>query len=334
MRSFKILIAALGVLTIAPVDAGAQQLEKVKMAIAANAMNYAPYFAAIKKGYFAEDGFDVEVVEAGGGVATPAQISGQIHFNTSASTALSAMLRGAALKIVYYPWDKTIYQIWAFSPEIKTLQDVKGKSIGIQTRGDTFELGARISLAKHGIDPNSVGYTALGFGTARRAAIAAGSLPVVTLTPEDVEWLKSTNQLKNSHMLFDMYPSVAMPLAGIAVRTEDLEKDRNRVKRFIRAVHKGWLYSVAHRDGAVDIVTQYAKGSTRETIDATYEDTMKTRTDDGTISPEVQKLESELRAELINVAKDKVPPIEKMYDFSMAKEAFAELKAQGWKPVK
>jgi NitT/TauT family transport system substrate-binding protein len=334
MASLKIIVAALLVAALVPVSAGAQTLEKVKMAIAANAMNYAPYFAAIKKGYFAEDGFEVEVVEAGGGVATPAQISGQIHFNTSASTALSAMLRGAGLKIVYYPWDKTIYQIWTITPEIKTLQDVKGKSIGIQTRGDTFELGTRISLARHGIDPNSVGYTALGFGTARRAAIAAGSLPVVTLTPEDVEWLKTTDQIKTSHMLYNMYPDVAMPLAGIAVRTEDLEKDRNRVKRFIRAVHKGWLYSVAHRDGAVDIVTQYAKGSTRATIDATYEDTMKTRTEDGTISPAVQKLESELRAELINVPKDKIPPIEKMYDFSMAKEAWNELKAQGWKPAK
>ena len=334
MARMKTIAAALCLATLAALPAGAQQLEKVKMAIAANAMNYAPYFAAIKKGYFAEDGFDVEIIEAGGGVATPAQISGQIDFNTSASSALSAMLRGAALKIVYYPWDKTIYQIWAFSPEIKTLQDVKGKSIGIQTRGDTFELGVRISLAQNGIDPNAVSYTALGFGTARRAAIAAGSLPVVTLTPEDVEWLKTNNQLKNSHLLFDMYPSVAMPLAGIAVRTVDLEKDRNRVKRFIRAVHKGWLYSVAHRDGAVDIVVQYAKGSNRATIDATYEDTMKTRTEDGTITPEVQKLESDLRAELINVAKDKIPPIEKMYDFSMAKEAWNELKAQGWKPAK
>jgi hypothetical protein len=34
------------------------------------------------------------------------------------------------------------------------------------------------------------------------------------------------------------------------------------------------------------------------------------------------------------VAKDKIPPIEKMYDFSMAKEAWNELKAQGWKPAK
>ena len=327
------LLTLVCVLALPPLAAAAQPLEKVKMAIAANAMNYAPYFAAIKKGYFAEDGFEVEVVEAGGGVATPAQISGQIDFNTSASTALSAMLRGAALKIVYYPWDKTIYQVWAFSPDIKTLQDLKGKSIGIQTRGDTFELGARMSLQKFGVDPNSVGYTPLGFGTARRASIAAGSLPAVTLTPEDVEWLKTTNQVKTAHMLYNMYPDIGMPLAGIAVRSADIEKDRNRVKRFIRAVHKGWLFTNEDRSGAVDVVMQYTKGSTRETIDATYEDTVKTRTEDGTISEALQKQEAELRAELINF-KDKLPPLHKLYDFSLTKEAFNELKAQGWRPKK
>ena len=334
MRRFMMIAVGLCLAALAPQPSGAQTLEKVKMTIAARGMNYAPYFVPIPKGYFKEEGFDVEIVDAGGGIGTPAQISGEIDFMTSASSALSAMLRGAQLRIVYYPWDKTIYQVWAIAPEIKTLQDVKGKTIGIQTRGDTFELGMRIALVNAGIDPNSVSYSAVGINNARRAAIAAGSLPVVVITPEDVEWLKTTNQIKTSHLLFDMYPSIGMPLAGTTVRVSDLEKDRNRIKRFIRAVHKGFQYSIAFRKETVDIVSAFVKNTDRASIDSSYVDTMRTRTENGTISEALQRQETDLRAELIKFPKDKIPPLDKLYDFSLAREAWDELKAQGWKPTK
>jgi NitT/TauT family transport system substrate-binding protein len=334
MRRFILVVGALCAAVSTGATADAQALEKVKMSIAARAMNYAPYFIPIVKGYFKDEGLDVEIVDAGGGVATPAQISGEIDFNTSASSALSAMLRGAQLRIVYFPWDKTIYQIWATTPEIKTLADVKGKAIGVQTRGDTFEIGVRLSLANHGIDPNSVSYTPLGLNNARRAAIAAGSLPVAAITPEDVEWLKSTNQIKSSHLLYDMYPEIGMPLAGTSVRTADLGQHRDRVKRFLRAVHKGFMYAAAFRPETVEIVSQFAKNSDKEALDLTYKNTIITATKDGTISEKLQRQEAELRAELIKVDKSKIPPLDKLYDFSVAREAWNELVSQGWKPTK
>ena len=334
MRTLILIAGALCAAVSAGATADAQALDKVKMSIAARAMNYAPYFIPIVKGYFKDEGLEVEIVDAGGGVATPAQISGEIDFNTSASSALSPMLRGANLKIVYFPWDKTIYQIWATSPEIKTLADVKGKAIGVQTRGDTFELAVRIVLANHGIDPNSVSYTPLGLNNARRAAIAAGSLQVAAITPEDVEWLKANNQIKNSHMLYDMYPDIGMPLAGTSVRGTDLEKNRERVKRFLRAVHKGFKYAAAFRPETVEIVSQFAKNSDKEALDLTYKNTIITATKDGTISEALQRQEAQMRAELMNIPKDKIPPLDKMYDFSVAREAWNELAAQGWQPTK
>jgi NitT/TauT family transport system substrate-binding protein len=321
-------------IALAPLPVGAQAPEKVKMSIAANAMNYAPYFIPIEKGYFKEEGFEVEIIQAGGGVATPAQISGEIDFNTSASSALSAMLRGAPLKIVYFPWDKTIYQIWAVDPAIKTLQDLKGKSVGIQTRGDTFELGVRIAVKNAGLDPNAVSYTPLGFGNARRAAIAAKSMPVVAISPEDVEWLKTNEQLKDARLIYNMYPDIGMPLAGTSVRTADITKDRNRIKRFLRAVHKGMIYASTFSEETVQIVAKYAKGSNADVIRTTYKNTMVTKTADGSISPALQRQETDLRAELINFDKSKLPPLDKLYDFSVAQEAWKELASQGWKPAK
>src|SRR5262245_18992020 len=109
------LVAALAASAIVPAIAA----EKVKMSTAATTSNYAPYFVAIEKGYLLEEGFEVEIIKAGGCTATPAQISGEVEFNTSGATALSAILKGAPLKLVYFPWERPTYQVWSTQSDIK-----------------------------------------------------------------------------------------------------------------------------------------------------------------------------------------------------------------------
>jgi ABC-type nitrate/sulfonate/bicarbonate transport system substrate-binding protein len=82
---------------------------------------------AMEKGYLREEGLNVEIVRAGGGVATPALMSGQLHFSTSAGAALSAAIRGGPLKIVYTHLSKPT-QVVSNKPEIKTVKDRSAKS--------------------------------------------------------------------------------------------------------------------------------------------------------------------------------------------------------------
>ena len=312
----------------------AQALEKVKMSIAATQANYITYYAAIEKGYFKEEGFEVEIVHAGGGVATPAQISGDIEFNTSGSSALSAILKGAPLKLVYFPWERPTYQIWSTTPEIKTLADLKGKSIGIQTRGDTFEVGVRVSLMKNGLDPNSVGYTPLGFGAGRMAAISSGSLPAVVVTRVDIEQLRAMDKMPKGNLLYDMYETIRMPYTGVAVADANLKKDRERIKRFVRACIKGHYYAATHREESIEMVAKYNPKVDRKALGIEFDEVIASRTADGTVSEELQRLETDIRAQLINVPKDKIRPLAEIFDFSMAHEVNRELKTAGWKPAR
>ena len=79
-------------------SAKSADLQKVRMSMAAQTVIYAPYLIAMDKGYYADEGLEIDVQMAGGGVATPAQIAGTIDINTSGPVALSPILRGAALK--------------------------------------------------------------------------------------------------------------------------------------------------------------------------------------------------------------------------------------------
>src|ERR1700724_3248911 len=100
------------------------------------ASSYIFFFSAIAKGSYKDEGLDLDVIEAAGGVATPALVSGDVQFSTSGSSAISAIMKGAKLKVLAVGEDRPSWQIWTTKPEIKTFQDLKGLRIGIFTRGE------------------------------------------------------------------------------------------------------------------------------------------------------------------------------------------------------
>jgi hypothetical protein len=65
---------------------------------------------------------------------------------------------------------------------------------------------------------------------------------------------------------------------------------------------------------------------------AGYKTIVDCPTRDGTVPVAVQRQEISLRGRLLGVAKDKLPPPEKVFDFSPMQEANKELDNQGWKP--
>src|SRR5581483_5395890 len=120
--------------------------------------------AALDKGYFREEGLEVEFMLAGGGVLTPALIVGEAQFSMSASAALTDMLQGADLRVVYTYLDCAAYQLWSSTPDIKSVAELVGRRVGIQSRADTHEISVRLLLRQRGIDPNAVVYAVIGSG--------------------------------------------------------------------------------------------------------------------------------------------------------------------------
>lgn len=307
----------------------ARAAEKIKVSFASDSAVYGPHFIAIQKGYYAEEGIEMEMVRAGGGVATPALISGDLQYSTSAASSLSAILKGAALKVVYTNADRPGYELWSSSPEVKTLADLKGKSIGVQSRGDTMELSVRMLLAKHGIDPNSVSYTPLGVGGARLAAIKSGSIAAAILGIGDTVQLKDS--LPKGHKLADIRKEVQMLYTGVATSDKELRDNRDRAKRFLRATIKGREYYKAFKEETLRILMKYNKDP-RHANEVDYDDVLTAMTEDGSMAKEIQQRDAQFRAEVIRVPKDRIRPVEEMYDYGLVKEIYRALKASGWKP--
>src|SRR5262249_1419593 len=208
--------------------------EQIRVSFAADGAVYAPHFIALEKGYYAEAGIEMEMVRAGGGAATPALISGEIQYSTSAGTSLSAMVKGAPLKVVYTNSDRSFDELWTTTPGVRTLQDLVGKSVGIQTRGDTTEIESRLMFMKDGIDPNTVSLNALGVGNQRLAALEAGVIPAAVLATPEVVLLKETGAGPRAQRVADFRNEIRMLYTGLATHDQELRDHKDRARRFLR----------------------------------------------------------------------------------------------------
>jgi len=300
--------------------------DKVRMSVAAVTGSYMDEFVAIEKGFHREEGLSVEMIRAGGGVATQALIAGDLHFSTSAGSALGAMLRGAEIKVVYTNIDRPGYQLWSGHPEIKTLKDLVGKRVGVTSRGDTQELSVRLLLRKHGLDANSVAYIPVGFGATRLAALQTGTVDAVPLGAGDFAQLKQPK----GHMLGDTEKEIRFSYVGLAVPSRLLARNPNLVERFLRGVIKGREYARRYREQTIPIIGKYTQRK-REFNEIDYDTTLPVLTPEGWVGDDVLKEDVAMRAELVNVP----APAEyaKFFDYSLVKKIYRELKTSGWKPA-
>jgi len=221
-------------------------------------------------------------------------------------------------------------QIWA-QPTVKSFADLKGKPIGIISRGDTTEIAIRYYLVKHKLPDDYVSYTPLGAGVTRFAAIASGSFPAALVNASEVEKMRASNKLGNLHRIVDLRKEITMTYNALGTSDALIAKNPDLVKRMVRAMLKGVLTVKASRAETIATLLKHGQ-SNAEAIGTEYDNLIDSLTETGTIPKDAQALDVSLRAEMLGVAKDKAPPPSSVFDFSFAEKALAELKAAHWSP--
>ncbi len=299
---------------------------KVRVGMSTYAASYMDELVAIEKGYFREEGLDIEFLIGGGGVLTPALVAGEIQFSTSASSALSAMIQGADLRVVYTNLDRPAYQLWSSTPEIRTLHELVGRRIAISTRGDTHETSLRLLLRKYGIDPNVVVYAAVGSPAARVSALESGVVDAATLSPRDLAQIGQPR----GNLLADIAREVKLVYTGVATSGPLARTEPDLVERYLRAIVKGREFARRYREQTIDIVNKFAPTS-REVNEQDYDENVLIMTDEGWLSDDVLREEVATRAEIIGAIDPPAP--QDLFDYSIVKKVYADLKARGLQPM-
>ena len=297
--------------------------EEITVSYASLTAAYMDHIVAIEKGYVLGEGLNVKVMRAGGGTATQTLLSGQLHFSSSAGSALSAALRGGLVKIVYTNMSRPTYRLVSNKPEIKTLQDLVGKKIAINSFGDTGHLATLLLLKKYGLDTKSFLFIAVR-NEARFPAFVSGSVDAAPLTPRDIA---QVSPLKG-HILADTTKEVQLVWNGVAVSSKLLAENPLLVERFLRAVAKGREFARRYKEPTITMIAKH-NPSPLDILSLDYDTVLGSMTEAGWVADDVLRDEIVTRGELIKVAK--LPEPGQLFDYSIIKKVYTELK-KSWKP--
>jgi NitT/TauT family transport system substrate-binding protein len=324
----QIFLLALLVLWSVPCGAQAPKLEDLRVSFASFGVIYYPHFIAKELGFYRDEGFNVDWIAMPGGLATKALVAGDIHFSTSSGSSLNASLRDIRLKVVYVNLDRPLYRLLTWRDDIQKVTDLRGKGIGVASRGDTMEGSANLLLRKYGMDPlRDVIWVALGTN-GRVTSLIAKTVDSAVLGFADSRTLQTRGY--PVHEVANIGKEIKMLYTGLATSEDLLVKRPDVVRRFIRATVKGREFLKRYKAQSLALGKKYDRAPD-DVRNADYDATMEMMTADGTEDVETQKSDIEIAKRALGVQRD--VPTEQVFDFRLTREVYKELREAGWDRV-
>jgi NitT/TauT family transport system substrate-binding protein len=306
------LMAAL-VLMLLLIGAPAPAAERIAIATPSRGLFEFPVVVAMRKGYFKDEGIDVDKIQMQPAIGVKALMSGDVDYLLAWGSALRAAVTGVPLKAVVGFAGRPLHVLIA-RPEIKSTKDLKGKVIGVDSVAGTVDYLSRVAVRHFGFEPEKdVKIIVTGESPTRLAALRAGAIDA---TPIDVAFaVKAEDEgFKRLVYLGDL---IELPLSGIAVMDQKLQMQRDQVKRVVRAGVRGARFMKQNRNETVQMLSDYLRITPSQSARA-YDASIQSFTDDGMISDKGVMLDVQLTKERLKITKE--IPLSQLVDWSLVKE--------------
>jgi NitT/TauT family transport system substrate-binding protein len=217
---------------------------------------------------FEKNGLDVEpVLLRGSGQTSQAMVSGSLFASSVAQPAVMlADLNGADLVNVAHGIAAQGSKLMV-KPEIRKLEDLKGKKIGISSLGSAGDLLFGYVLRKYGIDTNrEVFWLAVGNTAERLQALYSGSVDAADLTfPADAQ-----AERKGFRVLLDAKKEIVYPTASVVTRRKTIREDRDTVMRFVRSYVEGIAFLKQNKEFSQKVLAKYLRTNDPEYLEGAY----------------------------------------------------------------
>jgi NitT/TauT family transport system substrate-binding protein len=247
-------------------DSGSEQgggTERAKIRLGAiPIVDLAPVHIALQKGYFRDEGVEVELTTIQGGAAgIPGLVNGELDVTFGNWVSFfAAQSKGAAdLKLVADGYRGKPGMFLVVAPPdspIRTAKDLAGKKIGVNTRANVIELAVRAALKAQQVDPASVQFTELAFPDMQAALQRKDIDAALVVEP----FLTRAQQQMNAITVVDTIAGDAadLPIAGYATSAKFARENPKTIDAFRRALVKAQR-DAADRREVEAVITGYAK---------------------------------------------------------------------------
>lgn len=231
------LVAALLILAFLIVgarSAGSQTLKPMVFAVSVKSVSFSPLFIAEQAGFFKEEGISPKFPLMASDLAVKALASKDVDFAASADSVAKAAAIGFPVKVVISFFNGSFFYI-VTKPEIKKMEDLRGKTIAISRFGSSTDFDARATFQRFGLDPTSdVKIIPVGGGTNRLATLISGRVDASML--EVTEKIEAEKAGMKALLFTGQYSRHI--LTGLGTSVQKIVSNREDVKRAVRAVYR------------------------------------------------------------------------------------------------
>jgi NitT/TauT family transport system substrate-binding protein len=255
-----------------------QAADKIRIGVPELNAQFAPLALAEKLGFFKEVGLQGEIIRINPTVALAALVSGELDYWTVIGNTVAAAIQGAPLRVLacYVPGSPSAL---ISRPEFKSVPELKGKAVGLNTSGGALESIGRLIFKHFGLDPDKeIKFLPLGTNERRFSAMKQG-LTAATMGSPPLDFL---GKKMGFVVLARAYELFSYPTSGVVASVKKIKEKPDEVKRVIKAGIKGTRNIRQNRDGTIQFMTEWSKID-REMATATYESVLKLFNDDGSV---------------------------------------------------
>jgi len=244
--------------------------DRLRIAYSSISGAYVGIWMAHDAGLFAKEGLDDQIIFIPSATQlAQVTVAGDVDIaSLGGGPMIAAVLSGADLKIIGNNVNKMIFSIHT-KPEVKSVEELRGKRIGVTRYGSSSDVSARYALRKFNLDPNKdvillqLGQMSSIFGALKSGAIEGG------LVSPPTQFLSEKIGFKELVSITDMdfaYPNPAMAVPGDLIR-----KKPDLIDRFMRAYVRGMHRARNDRDFTIKTLAKYTTVPDPALLSRTYD---------------------------------------------------------------
>ena len=244
--------------------------ERIRIGYSSISGAYIPIWVAHDGGYFAKEGLqdDIILIPSGTQLAQ-VTVAGEIDIGSlNGSSAMAAALQGADLKIIGNSGNKMIFSLYV-KPEVKTVEALKGRKIGITRYGSAPDISVRYALKKFNINPEKdLTLIQLGFMATVAAGLQGGTIDGGVVSPPTQFAIEKAGfkELLNITDMDFAFPNPSLIAVGSIIRSRP-----DVITRFMRAYARGVQRMRTDREFTYKSMAKYTKIQDQTVLQKAYD---------------------------------------------------------------
>ena len=243
-----LLLLSCGVVPSAHAD------DRVRITYASRSIASIMAFIATDRGFFKEENLEAQLILTRGTTSIAAAVAGDVEAIHIMGTAIRGIIQGLPLKVLAV--NQKLPLFWLVTrPELKTFNDLRGKTMAVTTFGGSQQVAGFHMLRKGGIDPTKeITSIVSGDVPAQLQAQISGPVHITVLSPPTVFVARDRYKLNLLASISDDYVNF---ISGLIVSDKAMQEKPGLIKRTLRALTKANRYFHTNENASAEILAKY-----------------------------------------------------------------------------